>query len=403
MVMGVAELMGCMSEQSGSESPQLQEGRIHPCVPRNVSLKCCAMNSSCTDRLLIDVGEFSLHDWIRNFLPRHPLDRVGLGDDCVAIEIDNRYMLITTDRVPLSAYKRSHDYVGRLCVQQNFSDIICKGGLPIGMLLGTYVPRETRLTDWQSIVRGAQETAAQYNASILGGDTKEAPDLCVTGCAVGFVEKDRFVQRSSANHGDVICLTLKRGFKIGLPWVEILSGHLKWNLPIEEFDWLQAEFMKQNLCLPFQETRAATEFQGVTSSIDTSDGVGGALHLIIANRELGIELDYAALRQCIDPRVNKYAERLAVDPIKFAFTPGHIWENVMTVDPSLFTNTQQRVRSVGGDLVRIGEITDDSQSVLIRRRNEDLRPLALFYNEGFRKDRRISNDTTAWIEHTLIL
>src|SRR6266849_3360504 len=91
--------------------------------------------------LLTAMGEYSLHSWLREHLTRCPLDPSGVGDDCVVLDVlPDEYLLLTSDRVPLSAYKRSFDYLGKFCVVHNVSDVISKGGRPIGMLLDTFVP-----------------------------------------------------------------------------------------------------------------------------------------------------------------------------------------------------------------------------------------------------------------------
>jgi thiamine-monophosphate kinase len=355
-------------------------------------------------KILTDIGEFSLHDWLSSTLSRHPLDPVGLGDDCVVLDISQeKYLLLTTDRVPLSAHKRSHSYLGKLCVHQNFSDIICKGGQPIGLLLGTYAPRQTRLQDWKAIVIAAQELAARYDAHILGGDTKEAPNLSVVGCAVGFVEKHRFIKRNTAAPGDIVAITLKRACRIGLPWVDIVSRFLGWQMSSEEHDFLEAQFMQQNLSLPYQETRAAAQEPGVTASVDTSDGIGGALFLLSKSNNVGIDIFYDNVLSCLDERISDYSRRLGIEPINFAFTPGHIWENVFTITPTSFEHTQERVRNIGGDLLQIGVLTQENSDIRMIMPDGSKKTVDLFFNEGFRADREISNATDAWLNHKLFI
>jgi thiamine-monophosphate kinase len=351
---------------------------------------------------LTDIGEFSLHEWLAATLARHPMDPVGLGDDCVVLDISSdKYLLLTTDRVPLSAHKRSHSYLGSLCVHQNFSDIICKGGKPIGLLLGTYAPRQTLLKDWKAIVNAAQDCAAKYEAYILGGDTKEAPNLSVVGCAVGTVEKHRFVRRNTASVGDIVAITLKRGSRIGLPWVDILSRFLDWGLSSEEQEFLEQQFMRQNLSLPYEETRAATKKPGITASVDTSDGIGGAVFLLAKSNGVGINLFYDDLFSCLDKRIEPYSRRLGIEPINFVFTPGHIWENIFAITPVSFEETRERVQNAGGDLIKIGVLTPNPADILMVMPDGDLQQVNLFFNEGFRADREISNATDAWINHKL--
>jgi thiamine-monophosphate kinase len=306
---------------------------------------------------------------------------------------------LTTDRVPLSAYKRSSSYVGKLCVTHNFSDIICKGGLPIGLLLGTYVPRETSVEDWKTIIIAARDWAAKFNAYILGGDTKESPTLCIVGCAVGFVEKSKLLRRDTANSGDILAVTLANARKIGLPWTYILSNSLHWNLPGPDYDFLEARFMDQNLSLPFQETIAANRSTGITSSADTSDGLGGAIHILSTSSGLGVNLQYDSIRACIDQHVGRYASRLGVDIMNFAFTPGYVWENLFTVSPESFRAVQSRVRAVGGDLLDLGVMTADHSDIKLTTPEGKTVPFSLFFNEGFRSDREISNSTEAWLQH----
>ena len=102
-----------------------------------------------------------------------------------------------------------HDTVGIDCVAMCVNDIICCGAKPIFFLdyiaCGKNYPE--KIAD---IVSGIAEGCVQSGAALIGGETAEMPgfypvdEYDLAGFSVGIVDKDKILDNSSINAGDVI-------------------------------------------------------------------------------------------------------------------------------------------------------------------------------------------------------
>ncbi len=102
-----------------------------------------------------------------------------------------------------------HDTVGIDCVAMCVNDVICCGAKPLFFLdyiaCGKNVPE--KIAD---IVSGVAEGCVQSGAQLIGGETAEMPgfypidEYDLAGFAVGIVDKDKVVDKTSMKAGDVM-------------------------------------------------------------------------------------------------------------------------------------------------------------------------------------------------------
>jgi thiamine-monophosphate kinase len=330
---------------------------------------------------LSNLGEYELHRWLCQFINKPEDNHIGIGDDCAVLDLGgDSYLLLTSDRVPTSL---KGEYAGKFCVIHNFSDIVSKGGTPIGLLLNIYLPRDSDFKeDFQAIVKGAVNEVKKYGAKIIGGDVKEFSRLIIVGSGIGTVKKERFLPRYGANKGDLVAVTLTNRTKWGGRFAYIVSRYFNLNLSRDimyQLEWIY----NSSLNIPFQEMLAASSVKGITSCMDMSDGLGSALKLISDNRDVGFKIKQTSLENCLDPIAFPIAESLGIDPIKFCFSPGYDWENFLTIEPSAFFEVQDAVRNAGGDIINIGEVTESS--VVLELKNGSTKELTLFFDEQFKQ------------------
>ena len=102
-----------------------------------------------------------------------------------------------------------HDTVGIDCVAMCVNDIICCGAKPLFFLdyiaCGKNYPEKIA-----SIVGGICDGCVQSDAALIGGETAEMPgfykayEYDLAGFAVGIVDKEKIIDRSTMAEGDVI-------------------------------------------------------------------------------------------------------------------------------------------------------------------------------------------------------
>ena len=192
------------------------------------------------DTEMIDVGEYSVHEWLSNGLVRVPGVRadgvvVGVGDDGAVLRLGpGDDLVVSTDSVPAGLVVTDTEcdarYAARFAVVSALSDIIAMGGEPQAILVNLHLLRTT-IASWAlSFLRSVADEAARYGAVVVGGDLRERLRKSLTVTAIGRVPKGRALTRSGAP-GDKVVLTLSRRpgqqfAGLGTRWVQELAPSL---------------------------------------------------------------------------------------------------------------------------------------------------------------------------------
>jgi thiamine-monophosphate kinase len=191
------------------------------------------------------------------------------NDDCAVIDAGDRYLVATTDML-----HRQTDFpdimnpwqMGWMSVAVNLSDVAAMGAKPAGILLATGLPPETDLYLIDELFSGFADCAGYYGTRVLGGDTDSHQELTITGCALGFVEKDLVLRRRGARPGDLLCTT---GILGGSG-----AGLLAWKKGDIESEYI-VKLLEPEPRL--KEGRALAKSRAVTAMMDNSDGLALSL------------------------------------------------------------------------------------------------------------------------------
>jgi len=158
---------------------------------------------------LKDIGERGLIKLACSIISKDDMFHT-IGDDCAFLPLGESYLLVSTDMISqhthISTGMRPWD-IGWFVTAINLSDLAAKGGIPLGVLLAYGLPKDMLVSDFEDIVRGADTCATTYQTSIIGGDTKEHPELVIAGTSIGIVDKEECMTRKGAKAGDIIAVT----------------------------------------------------------------------------------------------------------------------------------------------------------------------------------------------------
>ena len=144
------------------------------------------------------------------------LDDVGGFGGCFGLPIagmEEPVLVSGTDgcgtKVKLAILMDKHDTIGIDAVAMCVNDIICVGAKPLFFLdyiaCGKNVPEKIA-----EIVGGVAEGCVQSGAALIGGETAEHPgvmsedDYDLAGFTVGIVDKDKIIDGSKMQAGDVL-------------------------------------------------------------------------------------------------------------------------------------------------------------------------------------------------------
>lgn len=212
---------------------------------------------------------------------------VGIGDDCAAIDIGSKYLLVTTDMMVTKTHipKGMGPYdIGWSIVAVNLSDIAGMGGRPLGLVTAIGITRGHPIDFLEQMVDGMNDCALRFNTSIVGGDTKEHDDLILCGTAIGEIDKDKILLRKGARPGDLVCVTgwLGRG---GAGFYSMKRG----------LNLTDAETALKRPWPRIKEGMALSASGIVTSCMDISDGLSSSIFEMSRCSGMTYEIDYAKL------------------------------------------------------------------------------------------------------------
>ncbi len=264
------------------------------------------------------------------------------NDDCAVIDAGDRYLVATTDML-----HRVTDFpdimnpwqMGWMSVAVNLSDIAAMGAKPSGVLIAAGLPPEADLYFIDELFSGFADCAGYYGTNVIGGDTDSHQELTITGCALGFVEKDLILRRKGARTGDLLCTT------------GVLGGAGAGLLAWKQGD-LQNGFITK-LLEPeprMKEGRALAKSRAVTAMMDNSDGLALSISDLSEVSRVGFVV-YEDRLPIIPGLEEMVGHNEAVDIVMSA---GGDFELVFTVRPDSLKAAKQAC-----ELTVIGAVVDE--------------------------------------------
>ena len=156
------------------------------------------------------MDEFGLID--RFLRPLAGPQGLGLLDDAALWPAKaGRETVLTQDTLVEGVHfpNRQFDHLlARKLMRVNISDLTAKGARPEGYLLSMSLPTSIGVKHWQDFCEGLQQDQSLYGLSLWGGDTTCTPGpITLTMTMIGSVEAGAMLKRSTAQPGDILCVT----------------------------------------------------------------------------------------------------------------------------------------------------------------------------------------------------
>ncbi len=315
------------------------------------------------------LGERRIIEIMQSRLDLMPKMPIPFGDDVSAYNIGNinlavlkTDMLVDKTDVPpgMSLWQAA-----RKAVIMNVSDFAAKGVKPLVILVSLGFPRKLTEKNIEEIGDGLNAGAREYGAYVIGGDTNEASDIIISLSVFGISKKNMLMLRSGARPGDIVAVT---GF------FGKTSAGLK--ILLENFEAPQKirRTLVDSVLMPYarlKEGLAISQTKAVTASIDSSDGLAWSLHEIAKASDVGFIIN--SLPTSNDVEI--FARITKLDLLELTLYGGEEYELVLTIKPELWRKAEKTVERVGGELLRIGEVTADKQILLeINGRRSTIEP-----------------------------
>lgn len=285
------------------------------------------------------LGEFGLIDHLtKNFELSNASTIVGVGDDAAVIDHYGRQTVITTDLllegVHFDLMYTPLKHLGYKSVIVNLSDVYAMNATPTQITVSIGISNRFSLEALNEFYEGIYAACEKYNVDLVGGDTSSSQKgFIISVTAIGEVAPDKFVKRSTANKGDLICVSGDLGAAfLGLTLLEREKG-IYLESPEVQPDLENEDYIVGRLLKP-EARKEIIEFfaeQNIlpTAMMDISDGLSSEVLHISNQSNLGCRLHEDKL-PIIDETRNA-AFKFGLDPTVCALNGGEDYELVFTI------------------------------------------------------------------------
>jgi thiamine-monophosphate kinase len=257
-------------------------------------------------------------------------------------------------------------HLGYKSVIVNLSDIYAMNATPQQITMSIAFSNRFSIEALDEFYEGVYAACDKYNVDLVGGDTTSSQKgfiICVT--AIGEVAPDKFVKRSTAKKGDLICVSGDLGGAfLGLTILErekkIFLETKGVQPDLENQDYIIGRFLKPEARKDIIEFFAADEIMP-TSMIDISDGLSSELLHICKQSKKGCVLYEEKIP--VNDLARQFAYKLEMDPTACALSGGEDYELLFTIDPNDYNKI-----ALNEQISVVGHITEKEEgSVLITK------------------------------------
>ena len=307
------------------------------------------------------LGEFGLIDHLtKNIEIQNASSIVGVGDDAAVIDHFGKQTVVTNDLliegVHFDLMYTPLKHLGYKTVVVNVSDICAMNATPTQIILGLAFSNRFSLEALEEFYEGVYAACEFYGVDLIGGDTTSSQKGFIISCtAIGEVAPDKFVKRSGAQKGDLLCVSGDLGAAyLGLTLLErekrifLESPGVQPDLEGEKY--IVGRILKPEARKDIIDFLAQNQVTP-TSMIDVSDGLSSEILHICKQSEVGCVLYEEKIP--IAEETKMAAFKFNLDPTACALSGGEDYELLFTIKQDDYDkiNTTQ-------DISVIGYITD---------------------------------------------
>ena len=285
------------------------------------------------------LGEFGLIDHLtKNFELHNASTVVGVGDDAAVIDHFGKQTVITTDLllegIHFNLMYTPLKHLGYKSVVVNLSDIYAMNATPSQITVSIGISNRFSVEALNEFYEGIFAACEKYNVDLAGGDTSSSQKgFVISITAVGEVVPNKFVKRSTANKGDLVCVSGDLGGAfLGLTLLEREKNIYMENPQIQP-DLEGETYIVGRLLKPEARKDIIEFFEQSnilpTAMMDISDGLSSEILHISAQSNLGCRLYEEKLPIADDTRTAAF--KFGLDPTVCALNGGEDYELLFTI------------------------------------------------------------------------
>jgi thiamine-monophosphate kinase len=303
-----------------------------------------------------ELGEFGFIERLAARVHASPGVTIGIGDDAAVVTPTPGHVTLVSTDMLVEGIHFDLSYtdpftLGRKSLAVNLSDIAAMGGHVRHALLSLAVPRTMTLEFLDRFMDGLLGKAAEFNLSLIGGDTCASPTgLVISVTVMGEQLPALVVNRQGARPGDLVFVSGTIGDSaLGL---KLLRRGETGGATIRHLD-------------PDPRLRegAALAAAGLPSAmIDISDGLLADLGHIL--RLSGVGADLSLDKLPLSPHYRQHFSRETdTDPFALALAGGEDYELLFTAPPDRAPKIHQLFTDFNIPVTVIGRIVSEGLRV----------------------------------------
>ncbi|MFM8711734.1 MAG: thiamine-phosphate kinase [Sphingomonadales bacterium] len=324
------------------------------------------------------LGEFGLIEHLtRNIELQQASSVVGVGDDAAVIDHFGKQTVVTTDLllegVHFDLMYTPLKHLGYKAAVVNLSDIYAMNATPTQLVVSIGISNRFSVEAVSELYEGIYAACSKYGVDLVGGDTSSSQKgLVLSVTAIGEVAPDTFVKRSTAQKGDLLCVSGDLGAAyVGLLFLE-REKKIYLESPQVQPDLEEEQYVIGRLLKP-EARKDIVAFLGEagitpTAMMDISDGLSSEIMHLCKQSQLGCVLYEEKIPVAEATRLAAY--KFELDPTACALSGGEDYELLFTLSQAdydkLVLNEQISV---------IGYMTDADQGARIITKGGSTHPL----------------------------
>jgi thiamine-monophosphate kinase len=285
------------------------------------------------------LGEFGLIEHLtKNFETQNASTILSVGDDAAVIDHFGKQTVVTTDLliegIHFDLMYTPLKHLGYKSVIVNLSDVYAMNATPTQITLSIAFSNRFSVEALTEFYEGVYAACEKYQVDLVGGDTSSSQKgLIISVTALGEVAPDKFVQRSTAQKGDLICVSGDVGAAfLGLTLMQreknIYLENPKIQPDLEGEDYIVGKLLKPEArkdIIEFLTTNNITP----TAMMDVSDGVSSEVLHLCKQSNLGCIIYEDKLP--IHDKTRAAAFKFGLDPTVCALNGGEDYELIFTL------------------------------------------------------------------------
>ncbi len=323
---------------------------------------------------ITSLGEFGLIDHLtQNNEIKNASTIVGVGDDAAVLDHFGKQVVVTTDMlvegIHFDLMYTPLKHLGYKSVVVNISDIYAMNATPTQVTLSIAFSNRFSLEAMDEFYDGVYAACERYGVDLVGGDTTSSQKgFVISVTAIGEITPDKFVKRSTAKKGDLLCVSgFLGGAFLGLTILERekkVFAETGAQPDLEGQSYIVGRLLKPEARKDIIEFFAEKDIMP-TSMIDVSDGLSSETMHICKQSNLGCVIYEDKIP--IHEEARQFAYTLELDPTACALSGGEDYELLFTLSQTDYDKiTLNEQISVIGYMTE----TEDGMHIITRGGNK---------------------------------